>query len=113
MSVQSTSPSPSPSSSYSLVAGGVQIKEEAPDQTDSSGSTPTKRFWPSRDPSQSRAGVRASTVLTNLQRGNIPTMQTTVIEPVTVAGPHQRAGQGELTSAEITDEVGNTKCRVL
>ena len=55
---------------------------------------------------QSRlAGVRASTVLTNLQRGNIPTMQTTVIEPVTVAGPHQRAGQGELTSAEITDEV--------
>ena len=50
--------------------------------------------------------MRASTVLTNLQRGNIPTMQTTVIEPVTVAGPHQRAGQGELTSAEITNEVG-------
>ena len=59
---------------------------------------------------QSRlAGVRASTVLTNLQRGNIPTMQTTVIEPVTVAGPHQRAGQGELTSAEITDEVRKSK----
>ena len=106
MSVQSTSPSPSSSSLLSFPAG-LQIKEEAPDQTDSSGSTPTKRFWPSRDPVQlATKGVRASTVLTNLQRGNIPTMQTTVIEPVTVAGPHQRAGQGELTSAEITNEVG-------
>ena len=91
------SPSPSSSSSFLAAAAagaGMQIKEEAPEQLqqgDSAGSTPTKRFWPTRgDPAQlATKGVRASTVLTNLQRGNIPTMQTTLIEPVTVAGPHQ------------------------
>jgi hypothetical protein len=41
-------------------------------------------FWPEKpksDPVLSGA-VKASTVLTNLQRGNIPTIMQTVVEPV-------------------------------
>ncbi len=61
-------------------------------------------FWPERptkaDPSLAAAGVKANTVLTNLQRGNIPTMQTIVLEPVVVT-LHQRAGMGELKAAEL------------
>ncbi len=67
---------------------------------------PKVAFWPERptkaDPSLAAAGVKANTVLTNLQRGNIPTMQTIVMEPV-IASLHQRAGQGELKAAELTD----------
>ena len=61
------------------------------------------RFWPERpkaDPALVAAGVKANTVLTNLQRGNIPTMQTVVPEP-TVATTHQKAGQGEIKAAEL------------
>ncbi|TRY62619.1 hypothetical protein TCAL_00416 [Tigriopus californicus] len=61
-------------------------------------------FWPERpmksDASLTTAGVKANTVLTNLQRGNIPTMQTFVVEPV-VQTLHQRAGQGELRAKEL------------
>ena len=55
------------------------------------------KMWHSVDCFISGAGggVKASTVLTNLQRGNIPTIMQTVVEPVVVAGPHQRAGQGK------------------
>ena len=41
-------------------------------------------FWPEKpksDPALTGA-VKASTVLTNLQRGNIPTIMQTVVEPV-------------------------------
>ena len=65
---------------------------------------PATTFWPERptkaDPSLAAAGVKANTVLTNLQRGNIPTMQTIVMEPA-VTSLHQRAGQGELRAAEL------------
>jgi hypothetical protein len=87
--------------------GGVMIKEEM-DGDDHGGhgmhgGHPRSRgekekgtFWPQRptkaDPSLMAAGVKANTVLTNLQRGNIPTMQTIIVEP-TVASVHQRAGQ--------------------
>jgi hypothetical protein len=57
-------------------------------------------FWPEKprvDHIPGRGGeIKASTVLTNLQRGNIPTIMQTVVEPVIVAGPHQKAGQGWL-----------------
>lgn len=42
-------------------------------------------FWPEKpknDPALSGGAVKASTVLTNLQRGNIPTIMQTVVEPV-------------------------------
>ena len=59
-------------------------------------------FWPEKprvDHIPGRGGeIKASTVLTNLQRGNIPTIMQTVVEPVIVAGPHQKAGQGWLIS---------------
>ena len=57
-------------------------------------------FWPEKPKVEhpvGGGGVKASTVLTNLQRGNIPTIMQTVVEPVFVAGPHQRAGQGKVT----------------
>lgn len=64
-------------------------------------------FWPEKPridhlPGTS-GGVKASTVLTNLQRGNIPTILQTVVEPVVVAGPHQRAGQGELRPEDLIE----------
>ncbi len=66
------------------------------------------QFWPERptkaDPSLVAAGVKANTVLTNLQRGNIPTMQTIVMEPV-IASLHQRAGQGELKASELNAHI--------
>ena len=45
-------------------------------------------FWPEKpktDPTFS-GNVKASTVLTNLQRGNIPTIMQTVVEPVITVG---------------------------
>ena len=42
-------------------------------------------FWPEKpknDPALTGGAVKASTVLTNLQRGNIPTIMQTVVEPV-------------------------------
>ena len=56
-------------------------------------------FWPEKPrvdhiPGRGAAEIKASTVLTILQRGNIPTIMQTVVEPVIVAGPHQKAGQG-------------------
>ena len=43
-------------------------------------------FWPEkpRVDNLPGTGVKASTVLTNLQRGNIPTIMQTVVEPVVV-----------------------------
>jgi len=71
-------------------------------------------FWPERphkaDPALAAAGVKANTVLTNLQRGNIPTMQTIVMEPV-VASLHQRAGQGELRARELSASPGTVNER--
>ena len=64
-------------------------------------------FWPEKPRIEhlpgTAGGVKASTVLTNLQRGNIPTIMQTVVEPVVVAGPHQRAGQGELRPDDLID----------
>ena len=59
-------------------------------------------FWPEK-PKVDAAAVKASTVLTNLQRGNIPTIQQTRVEPVLVS-LHQRAGQGELRTAELEED---------
>ena len=56
-------------------------------------------FWPEK-PKVDAAAVKASTVLTNLQRGNIPTILRTLVEPV-VQTIHQRAGQGELRFSEL------------
>ncbi|XP_040573508.1 uncharacterized protein [Lepeophtheirus salmonis] len=56
-----------------------------------------KKFWPEK-PSTEK--IKANTVLTNLQRGNIPTMQT-IVEPESIRNLHQRAGQGELTATDI------------
>lgn len=59
-------------------------------------------FWPEKpksDPTFS-GNVKASTVLTNLQRGNIPTIMQTVVEPV-IMTMHQKSGQGELREAEL------------
>lgn len=42
---------------------------------------------------------QATTVLTNLQRGNIQTL-TPVLEPVDVS-LHHRAGQGEVTAEDL------------
>jgi hypothetical protein len=47
-------------------------------------------FWPEKpktDPTFS-GNVKASTVLTNLQRGNIPTIMQTVVEPVIMVNLH-------------------------
>jgi len=70
-------------------------------------------FWPEKpraDHNQGTGGgVKASTVLTNLQRGNIPTIMQTVVEPVVVAGPHQRAGQGELRPDDLIENDVNEK----
>ena len=83
----------------------AQIKDE--DMSSNPGSLDQDRgkhkgipgtFWPERP--QKIESVKANTVLTNLQRGNIPTMQTIVVEPV-VASLHQRAGQGELKASEV------------
>ena len=59
-------------------------------------------FWPEK-PKVDAAAVKASTVLTNLQRGNIPTIQQTRVEPV-LQSLHQRAGQGELRAAELEED---------
>ena len=72
-------------------------------------------FWPEKPRVDhipgSGGGVKASTVLTNLQRGNIPTIMQTVVEPVVVAGPHQRAGQGELRPDDlIENDVNERDC---
>ena len=76
--------------------GSSQGRHDSKDKT---------KFWPEKPRLDhlpgTAAGVKASTVLTNLQRGNIPTIMQTVVEPVVVAGPHQRAGQGELRAEDI------------
>ena len=59
-------------------------------------------FWPEK-PKVDAAVAKASTVLTNLQRGNIPTIQQTRVEPVLIS-LHQRAGQGELRTAELEED---------
>ena len=59
-------------------------------------------FWPEK-PNVDAATVKASTILTNLQRGNIPTIQQTRVEPV-LQSLHQRAGQGELRAAELEED---------
>jgi hypothetical protein len=70
-------------------------------------------FWPEKPKIEhapgSAGGVKASTVLTNLQRGNIPTILQTVVEPVVVSGPHQRAGQGELRVDDLRDNDVNER----
>ena len=70
-------------------------------------------FWPEKPRIESLpgtgGGVKASTVLTNLQRGNIPTIMQTVVEPVVVAGPHQRAGQGELRPDDLVENDVNER----
>jgi len=60
-------------------------------------------FWPAKPKVDAAAPVKASTVLTNLQRGNIPTILQTVVEPV-VQSVHQRAGQGELRATELEEK---------
>merc|ERR1719412_3567017 len=60
-------------------------------------------FWPEK-PKVDAAAVKASTVLTNLQRGNIPTIQQTRVEPV-LQSLHQRAGQGELRATELEEDI--------
>lgn len=70
-------------------------------------------FWPEKPRIDhipgTGGGVKASTVLTNLQRGNIPTIMQTVVEPVVVAGPHQRAGQGELRPEDLLENDVNER----
>lgn len=69
-------------------------------------------FWPEKpriETPGTAGGVKASTVLTNLQRGNIPTIMQTVVEPVVVAGPHQRAGQGELRPDDLLENDVNER----
>ena len=66
-------------------------------------------FWPEK-PKVDAAAVKASTVLTNLQRGNIPTIQQTRVEPVLLS-LHQRAGQGELKAAELQEGSTNVNER--
>lgn len=105
------------------------IKEEMPDHMDemsgcivinSSGQSLSRSdrergtFWPEKPKLESASGsgsggVKASTVLTNLQRGNIPTIMQTVVEPVVVAGPHQRAGQGELRPEDLAENDVNER----
>ena len=41
--------------------------------------------------------------MTNLQRGNTPTIQQTRVEPVLIS-LHQRAGQGELRTVELEED---------
>ena len=60
-------------------------------------------FWPKLQPKTEDKAVKASTVLTNLQRGNIPTILQTKVEEVDQS-IHQRAGQGELRSAELDQQ---------
>lgn len=96
------------------------IKEEMMDPSDLSMSASSSKgekekgtFWPEKPKTDPVAGVsggvKASTVLTNLQRGNIPTIMQTVVEPVVVAGPHQRAGQGELRAEDLVDNDVNER----
>jgi len=54
-------------------------------------------FWP-KAPNVG-PGARATTVLTNLQRGNVPTQNISVVRSVDV---YQRAGQGDLDTNDIS-----------
>ena len=54
-------------------------------------------FWPAC-PSVA-PGAKASTILTNLQRGNVPTQNITAVRNVDV---FQRAGQGDLDKNDLT-----------
>lgn len=90
------------------------IKEELDDSMDGiprnlrGGHHDKGAFWPEK-PRIDHSAVKASTVLTNLQRGNIPTLMQTVVEPVVVAGPHQRAGQGELRPDDLMENDVNER----
>ena len=54
-------------------------------------------FWPSQ-PSVA-PGAKASTILTNLQRGNVPTQNISIVRNVDV---YQRAGQGDLDKNDLS-----------
>jgi len=54
-------------------------------------------FWPSH-PSVA-PGAKASTILTNLQRGNVPTQNISIVRNVDV---YQRAGQGDLDKNDLS-----------
>ncbi|XP_023334156.1 DNA-binding protein RFXANK-like [Eurytemora carolleeae] len=53
-------------------------------------------FWPSAP--DVGPGARATTILTNLQRGNVPTQNISSVRSVDV---YQRAGQGDLDNNDI------------
>ena len=54
-------------------------------------------FWPACPPVA--PGAKASTILTNLQRGNVPTQNITAVRNVDV---FQRAGQGDLDKNDLS-----------
>lgn len=54
-------------------------------------------FWPAC-PSVA-PGAKASTILTNLQRGNVPTQNISIVSNVDV---YQKAGQGDLDKADLS-----------
>eukprot|EP00088_Acartia_fossae_P070133 TRINITY_DN9313_c0_g1_i12.p1 TRINITY_DN9313_c0_g1~~TRINITY_DN9313_c0_g1_i12.p1 ORF type:complete len:215 (+),score=31.75 TRINITY_DN9313_c0_g1_i12:53-697(+) len=58
----------------------------------------TSSFWP-KTPNVG-PGARATTVLTNLQRGNVPTQNISNVRSVDV---YQRAGQGDLDTNDINN----------
>lgn len=54
-------------------------------------------FWPSK-PERVAPGAKATTILTNLQRGNIPTQNITTTY---ISDIYQRAGQGDLHARDL------------
>ena len=60
-------------------------------------------FWPAQ-PSVA-PGAKASTILTNLQRGNVPTQNISIVRNVDV---YQRAGQGDLDRNDIREWLAQT-----
>lgn len=60
-------------------------------------------FWPAC-PSVA-PGAKASTILTNLQRGNVPTQNISIVRNVDV---YQRAGQGDLDKNDLSSWMRET-----
>jgi len=60
-------------------------------------------FWPSAP--DVGPGARATTILTNLQRGNVPTQNISNVRAVDV---YQRAGQGDLDSNDLENWLRDT-----
>ena len=60
-------------------------------------------FWPAQ-PSVA-PGAKASTILTNLQRGNVPTQNISIVRNVDV---YQRSGQGDLDRNDIREWLSQT-----